>query len=192
MVPDLGLDRVVVYKLNAETAELKQHAKIVVPPGSGPRHMKFHTTGKYVYVLNELTLTVSVFEFDATNATFKNIQLIETLPDDEKDKHLNSAAEIRVHPTGRFVYTSNRGHDSITVFSVDQKTGKLMLVEREPIRGSVPRNFNIDPSGKWLIAAGQSSNTLALFEIDLASGQLIFTRKVVNVPAPICVLFGPE
>lgn len=192
MVPDLGLDRVVVYELDAKTAQLKPHGKVVVPPGSGPRHMKFHTSGKYVYVLNELTLTVSVFEYDANNGEFKNIQLIETLPNDQKDKHLNSAAEIRVHPNGRFVYTSNRGHDSITVFSVDQKSGKLAFVEREHIRGSTPRNFNIDPSGNWLIAAGQRSNTLALFEIEQNSGALIFTRKVVNVPAPICVLFGSK
>ncbi len=192
MVPDLGLDRVVVYELDSETAKLKHHSRIEVPPGSGPRHMKFHTTGKYVYVLNELAMTVSVFEYDATNADFKNIQLVETLPEDQKDKHLNSAAEIRVHPTGRFVYASNRGHDSITVFSVDPETGKLTLVEREPVRGCFPRNFNIDPSGKWLIAAGQYSNTLSLFEIDQESGELTSTRKVVNAPAPICVVFAPE
>ena len=192
MVPDLGMDRVVVYELNAETAELKPLAKIAVPPGSGPRHMKFHTSGKYAYVLNELTLTISVFEYNAADATFKEIQLIETLPNDKKDRHLNSAAEIRVHPSGRFVYSSNRGHDSISVFSVDLTTGKLTFVEREAIRGAWPRNFNIDPSGKWLIAAGRYSNTLALFEIDQESGELIFTRKVVNVPAPICVMFGSE
>ena len=192
MVPDLGQDRVVVYELNAENARLKLHSKLVVPPGSGPRHMKFHDNGKYLYVLNELSLTVSVFEYDATSGVAKNIQLIETLPRDLKDKHLNSAAEIRIHPNGKFVYTSNRGHDSITVFSVDPNTGKLAFVEREHIRGSIPRNFNIEPSGKWLIAAGQNSNTLALFEIDPTSGELVFSRKIVNVPAPICVLFESE
>jgi len=192
MVPDLGLDRVVVYELDDETARLKLHSKLVVPPGSGPRHMKFDDNGKHLYGLNELSLTVSVFEYDATNGAAKNIQLIETLPEDKKDKHLNSAAEIRIHPSGKFVYTSNRGHDSITVFSVDPNSGKLAFVEREHIRGSIPRNFNIDSSGKWLIAAGQTSNTLALFEIDPTSGELVFTRKIVNVPAPICVLFESE
>jgi 6-phosphogluconolactonase len=191
MVPDLGTDRVVVYELDAATAKLKPHSKIALPPGSGTRHMKFHTSGKYSYVLNELALTISVFAYDVESGGFKEIQLIETLPADQMDKHSHSAAEIRVHPTGKFVYSSNRGHDSISVFSVDQETGKLTLVEREHIRGSIPRNFNLDPSGMWLIAAGQSSNTLALFEIDQASGELIFTRKIVNVPAPICVLFGP-
>lgn len=190
MVPDLGMDRVVVYELDAATAKLKPHSKIAVPPGSGPRHMKFHTSGKFAYVLNELTLTISVFEYDAESGGFKEIQLIETLPEDQKDKHLQSAAEIRVHPMGKFVYSSNRGHDSISVFSVDQETGKLTFVEREHIRGSIPRNFNLDPSGKWLIAAGQTSNTLALFEVDQATGELVFTRNMVNVPKPICILFG--
>ena len=192
MVPDLGLDQVVVYELDSETAKLKPHSKVAVPPGSGPRHMKFHTSGKFAFVLNELTLTISVFKFDAMTGAFERIQLIETLPPELKDKHLNSAAEIRVHPSGQFVYSSNRGHDSITVFAVDQETGKLTFVERESIRGSWPRNFNIDPTGKWLIAAGQRSNTLSVFEIEQETGELVFTRNVVNVPEPICVLFGRQ
>ncbi|MFT5303043.1 MAG: 6-phosphogluconolactonase [Mariniblastus sp.] len=192
MVPDLGLDRVVVYALDHASAELKLHAKIEVPPGSGPRHMKFHPNGKYAYVLNELSLTVSVFEYGAEDASFKNIQLIETLSPEDKDRFLNSAAEIRVHPSGKFVYSSNRGHDSISVFSVDPSTGKLRFVEHEAIRGACPRNFNLDPSGKWLIAAGQHSNTLALFEIDQTTGKLTFARKSLNVQAPICVLFGKD
>ena len=109
-----------------------------------------------------------------------------------KDKHLNSAAEIRVHPSGKYVYTSNRGHDSITVFSIDESTGQLTFVEREHIRGATPRNFNIDPSGKWLLAAGQRSNTLAVFEIDPESGKLVYARQCVNIPNPICVLFTHE
>jgi 6-phosphogluconolactonase len=189
MVPDLGMDRVVVYELDAETGKLTSHSKVAVPPGSGPRHMKFHPLGRFVYVLNELTLTVSVFEYDASAAVFKNIQLIESLPEELKNKNPNSAAEIRVHPTGKFIYTSNRGHDSISVFSVDQQTGKLEFVEREPIRGSWPRNFNIDPTGNWLVAAGARSNTLSLFEINTDTGRLGFTQNIVNVPSPICVLF---
>jgi len=192
MVPDLGLDQVVVYEIDSETAKLQPHSKVAVPPGSGPRHMKFHTSGKYAFVLNELKLTISVFKFDAVTGAFENIQLIETLPEELKDKHLNSAAEIRVHPSGRFVYSSNRGHDSVTVFAVDQETGELTFVERESIRGSWPRNFNIDPTGKWLIAAGQRSNTLSLFEIEQDTGELVSTRNIVNVPAPICVMFGRQ
>jgi 6-phosphogluconolactonase len=192
-VPDLGADRVFAYELDAEQASLKLHSKIPVPPGSGPRHMKFHTTGKYVYVLNELALTISVFEYDAEKAEFKDIQLIKTLSEEAKAKEKqNTAAEIRVHPSGKFVYSSNRGHDSISVFSVDQATGKLTLVEQVHVRGAWPRNFNLDPSGKWLIAAGQNSNTLSLFEVDQESGKLTYTQKTVNVPAPICVLFENE
>ena len=190
MVPDLGKDAVVVYKLDSETGKAQKHSEIPSPPGAGPRHMKFHNSGKYAYVLNELTLSVSVFEYDATDAKFKKLQEIESLPKDLKDEKLHSAAEIRIHPTGKFVYTSNRGHDSITVFAVDQKSGKLSFVQRESIRGAWPRNFNIDPSGKWLLAAGRHTNTLTLFSIDQETGKLAYARKSVNVPAPICVVFG--
>ena len=132
-----------------------------------------------------------MFEYGAENAEFKEIQVIETLPEKVKAKEsFNSAAEIRIHPSGNFVYTSNRGNDSITVFSVDQATGKLTFVEREAIRGSWPRNFNLDPTGKWLIAAGQHSNTLTLFNVDQKTGELTFARESVDVPQPICVLFG--
>ena len=191
-VPDLGKDAVVVYELEHNSGKIKKHHEVTLPPGSGPRHMKFHTSGNYVYVLNELALTISVFKYDPESAVFTKLQLIETLPDDLKDKHLNSAAEIRVHPSGKFVYSSNRGHDSISVFAVNESTGKLTFVEREPIRGAFPRNFNIDPSGKWLIAGGQHSNSLTVFEIDPTDGSLIYNRVFVSVPSPICILFGPE
>lgn len=192
MVPDLGMDRVFVYGLDSNTGQLKLKSKVPLPPGSGPRHMKFHPSGAYAFVLNELTLTLSVFRYDPSNASLKARTVVATLPPALKDKHLNSAAEIRVHPKGRFVYASNRGHDSIAVFSFDEDTGELRLIERESIRGAWPRNFNIDPTGKWLIAAGQRSNTLALFEIDQVTGELVFTRQLVNLPAPICVLFESE
>ena len=190
MVPDLGKDAVVVYKLDLETGKLEKHSEIPSPPGAGPRHMKFHGSGKFAYVLNELTLSVSVFEYEAEGAKFKKIQEIEALPDELKDEQLHSAAEIRIHPSGKFLYTSNRGHDSITVFAVEQDTGKLEFVQRESVRGAWPRNFNIDPSGKWLLAAGRHTNTLTLFSIDQETGKLAYARKSVNVPAPICVVFG--
>ena len=190
MVPDLGKDAVVVYKLDSETGKIQKHDEIPSPPGAGPRHMKFHGSGKYAYVLNELTLSVSVFEYDPADAKFKKLQEIEALPDELKDEQLQSAAEIRIHPSGKFVYTSNRGHDSITVFAVDQESGKLEFVQRESIRGAWPRNFNIDPSGKWLLAAGRHTNTLTLFSIDEETGKLAYARKSVNVPAPICVVFA--
>lgn len=189
-VPDLGLDQVVVYKLDSANAALEQTGTANLSPGAGPRHMKFHANGKFAYILNELSMTIAVFHFDEVLGQFALVQEIASLPDELKDKNLNSAAEIRIHANGKFVYTSNRGHDSISVYSIDQESGKLTFVQREAIRGSWPRNFNLDPSGKWLIAAGRYSNTLSLFEVDQATGKLTFTRKVVNVPEPICVLFG--
>ena len=191
-VPDLGLDQVVVYQLDASNLALTRKSAVSLAPGAGPRHMKFHANGKFAYVLNELAMTLTVFRFDETTGTFTELQTIDSLPAELKDRLLNSAAEVRIHPNGKFVYTSNRGHDSISVYSVDLASGKLTFIQREAIRGSWPRNFNIDPSGKWLIAAGRYSNTLSLFEVDESTGKLTFTRKVVNVPEPICVLFGSK
>lgn len=191
-VPDLGLDQVVIWNFENENGKpkLTNHGAGVCPPGSGPRHMKFSPDGDIVYVLNELSLTVTVFQYDAAAGTMTAIQTIPTLSEAQKAKEsFNSASEIRVHPTGKFVYAANRGHDSITVFSVDPETSKLTLVEQEPIRGGWPRNFNIDPSGKWLVAAGRDSHTASVFAIDPETGELQYGRMMQTVPAPICVLF---
>ncbi len=187
-VPDLGLDQVACYKLNGSNGKLTKDVAWDVPPGSGPRHMKFHPNGKFAYVLNEFTLTVSVFFREAPVDSFTKIQDVRTLPDPLKDKRLNAAAEIRIHPNGQFVYTSNRGHDSLAVFSIDEVTGGLTFLQRVAIRGSWPRNFNVSPCGNWLIAAGKHSNTLSVFEVG-ADGRLEFTRAIKNAPGPICVEF---
>lgn len=190
-VPDLGMDKVVIYRLDAERADLAPHGFGRLPPGAGPRHMKFHTGGKFIYVLNELALSVTAFAYDAGNGSMAALQTISTVPKQEKAKEkFVSASEIRVHPSGKYVYAANRGHDTITAMSIDPDSGKLALVEREPIRGSWPRNFNVDPTGKWLLAAGRDSNTLAVFEINPETGELTYTRIMVMVPTPICVLFG--
>lgn len=190
-VPDLGMDKVVIYKLDVDNADLTPHGFGQNPPGGGPRHMKFHTSGKFIYVLNELELSVTVFAYDAEQGTMTPIQTIPTVSEEAKAKEaFVSASEIRVHPSGKFVYAANRGHDTITAFRADQATGKLSLIEVEPIRGGWPRNFNIDPTGKWLLAAGRDSNTLAVFSIDPETGELTYTRTMVMVPTPICVLFG--
>lgn len=152
--------------------------------------MKFHPNGKRIYVLNELALSVTVFEYDAEAGKMTPIQTIETLSESVKSKErFNSASEIRIHPNGKFIYTANRGNDTITVFSVDDSTGKLSLVEVEPIRGAWPRNFNLDPTGKWLLAAGQKTNSISIFEINQDTGELEFTMNSVMVPSCICVLF---
>jgi 6-phosphogluconolactonase len=153
--------------------------------------MKFHPNGKFIFVLNELALSVTSFAYDAAAGEMKPVQTIETVPEAEKSKEVFvSASEIRVHPNGKFVYSANRGHDTITAFSVDARNGKLALIEREPVRGSWPRNFNIDPTGRWLLAAGRDSNNIAVFAIDEKSGELTYTRQMVLAPTPICVLFG--
>jgi len=190
-VPDLGMDKVVIYRLDADRADLAPHGFGQLPPGGGPRHMKFHTSGKFIYVLNELELSITAFAYDADEGAMTALQTIPTVPEEEKAKEMFvSASEIRVHPSGRCVYAANRGHDTITAFCIDQDSGKLTLIECEPVRGSWPRNFNIDPTGKWLLAAGRDSNTIAVFAIHAETGELTYTRTMVMVPTPICILFG--
>jgi len=191
-VPDLGLDQVVIYKVDTATAVLTPHGAGVVAPGAGPRHLKFHPNGKWIYVLNELDLTVSLFEWEPTAGTMTLRQTVPTVSAEELARlQFSSASEIRVHPNGKIIYTANRGHDSISVFKLADD-GTMSLVQIEPVRGATPRNFNLDPSGKWLLAAGQDSHTLASFVVDAESGKLTYNRSIVSVPAPICVLMMPE
>jgi 6-phosphogluconolactonase len=190
-VPDLGLDQVVIYRLDADRLSLSTHGLGATPPGGGPRHFKFHPDGRFAYVLNELALSVTVFAYDSSRGQLARVQTIPTLTESQKaGEEFNAASEIRVHPSGKFLYAANRGHDSISVFSIHPDTGKLDLIEVEPIRGSWPRNFNVDPSGRWLIAAGRDSNTLSLFSIDQQTGTLQYQRHSVFCPTPICVTFG--
>ena len=191
-VPDLGMDKVVTYQLGLSPAKLTPHGFGQCSPGGGPRHMKFHPSGQFIYVLNELALSVTTFAYDEQAGLMTPIQTIPTLSEQQKAEEMfNSASEIRVHPSGRFVYAANRGHDTITAFRVDGNSGELSLIEQEPVRGSWPRNFNLDPTGKWLLAAGRDSNTAAIFSIDPQTGELTYTRETAMVPTPICVVFGP-
>jgi 6-phosphogluconolactonase len=192
-VPDLGLDQVVIFRLNdpQKPAKLIPHGFGQCPPGGGPRHMKFHPKGKFVYVLNELASSVTVFAYDAAEGTMNPLQTIPALTEEQKaGEVINAASELHVHPNGRFVYSANRGHDTLARFAVDDSTGKLSFLGHTPIRGGFPRNFNIDPSGQWLLAAGRDSHTIAVFKVDAESGQLYYIREMVMVPFPICVLFG--
>ena len=191
-VPDLGLDQVVAYRVQTEVPfRLTPHGNAAMPAGGGPRHMKFHPSGKWAYVLNELTLAVTACKYDSAAGALTPFETIPALPEETKSREqFNSASEIRVHPSGRFLYTGNRGNDSISVFQINGD-GRLARVQSEPIRGAWPRNFSLDPSGNWLIAAGRDSNSLSVFVVDPQSGRLTYvTRSVVNVPAPICVLIG--
>jgi 6-phosphogluconolactonase len=189
-VPDLGADQVVIYKLDPEKCSLTPHGAGHTPPGSGPRHFVFHPDGRFAYVVNELAITVTAFRYDPAAGTLAEIQTIASLP--EKDKKLpSSAAELYIHPSGKFLYASTRNDDTITTFAADPKTGKLTFVEREPIRGSHPRAFNLDPGGKWLLACGRDSNTISVFRIDQNTGRLTFNDQVVRSPSPISIDLQP-
>lgn len=192
-VPDLGLDRVMIYAVDAGNQTIRSHGFAEVPAGGGPRHMKFHPNGRWVYVLNELDLSVTTFNYDAANGLMEPFQTVPSVPKEQLAKEpFKSASEIRVHPSGRFVYSANRGHDTITAYKVDPASGGLQVIEREHVRGATPRNFNIDPSGRWLLAAGQNSHTLASFAIDSQTGELTYNQSVIHAPSAICVLFEHE
>ena len=191
-VPDLGMDQILIYKVSAETPAIIPHGHAQSVPGGGPRHMKFSVDGRFIYLLNELSLSVTTFAYDAQTGTTKRRSTTPSLNKKTKaNEAFNSASEILTHPNGKFVYSANRGHDSITVYTANQRTGKLKVSEVESIRGSWPRNINLDPTGKWLLAAGAHSNTISIFAIDQETGNLTFqTRGLVNVPGPICILFN--
>lgn len=186
---DLGVDKMFIYRLDADRGILEANdpASVSLAPGAGPRHFVFHPTGRFAYAVNELNNTVTAFTYDAAMGRLDTIQSIGTLPEDFSEP--NTTAEIRVHPSGKFLYASNRGHDSIAVFAVDADTGRLTSLGQTATQGSTPRNFNLDPTGRFLIAANQASNNLAVFRINPDSGALEFTGQVVEVPTPVCVLF---
>ena len=187
--PDLGADKTLVFKFDPASSSLTPNdpAQLIAPPGSGPRHMAFSADEKNAYVINELTNTVTVAEFDEKTGVFTDIQNIATLPADFKEN--NTTAEIEVHPGGGFVYGSNRGHDSIVVYKRDKETGKLTFVQHAPCGGKAPRHFKIDPSGKWLICGHQDSNTISVLPIDQGTGELGEPQSTVKAPTPICILF---
>ena len=189
VVCDLGIDKVLIHSLDAASATISPHAATAVAPGAGPRHFAFHPDGRHAYAINELDLTVTAFDFDPREGTLKPVQTLSTLPDEITDRAGFSTAEIAVHPSGKFLYGSNRGHDSIAMFAIDQPTGRLTFLGVEPIRGKTPRNFALDPSGKWLLAAGQDSHSVSIFTIDQTSGRLSFTGRTTPVPAPVCITF---
>jgi len=189
-VCDLGLDRVKIYKIDHEKRELVEHGEAVCKPGGGPRHMKFHPRGKHAFVLNELAMSLSVFDYDASSGNMQLKQTVKTIPDSSVEKEVfNSASEILVHPSGKFVYSANRGNDTISVFEFNEAAGELTRIQIEPVRGSWPRNINLSPDGNWLIAAGADSNSAAPFKVDTETGLLTYVRGSKYVPHPICVLF---
>ncbi len=186
---DLGLDKIMIYRLDEAQGALtpNEPAYAALKPGAGPRHFAFHPGGQFAYVVNELDNTVTAFSYDAASGKLETLHSVGTLPADFNGE--NSTAEIRVHPSGRYVYCSNRGHDSIAIFSVDSASGRLTPLGHTPTRGRVPRNFNIDPSGEYLLAANQESGTVAVFHINLDTGLLEPLGDPMGVHTPVCVLF---
>lgn len=193
LTADLGMDRVLVYPLDPAQDGIIANAaqSVALPPGSGPRHLAFHPNGKFVYVINELLCTLAVFSYGARDGQLREMQSLSTLPAGEAVKQGTSTAEVVVHPSGRFVYGSNRGHDSIAVFAADVTTGKLTHVANEPTLGRTPRHFAIDPTGAWLLAENQGSDTVVVFRIDLQTGKLRATGQILDVPVPVCAVFVP-
>jgi 6-phosphogluconolactonase len=189
---DLGLDKILIYRFDASKGMLTPNdpAFVKVAPGAGPRHFAFHPRGKFAYVINEINLTVTAFAYDAQRGALKSMQTISTLPSDITDTHGFSTAEVRVHPTGKFLYGSNRGHDSIVVFSIDKKTGRLTHVENQPTGGKNPRNFAIDPTGAFLLAENQSSGSIVVLKVDPTSGKLTETGSILAIPSPVCIKFA--
>ncbi|MCC6152351.1 MAG: lactonase family protein, partial [Candidatus Hydrogenedentes bacterium] len=187
VVADLGVDKLMIYRYDAAAGSLTATEPAVLKPGAGPRHTKFHPTLPVLYSVNELGNSVTVFSFDAASGATKELQTVGTLPSDFSGT--NTTAEIRVHPSGKFVYVSNRGHDSIAVFGVDSGSGKLLGHGQTSTGGSTPRNFNVDPMGNYLIAANQKSENVVTFTVDGKTGVLKQVGDALSVPAPVCVLF---
>lgn len=191
LVTDLGVDKVFVYRFNARDGSLTPNDPpfAAVAPGSGPRHVKFHPNARWAYVVNEMASTVCAFDWNTTNGALTELQTASALPEDFKGA--NTGAEIEVHPNGKFLYASNRGHDSLAVFAIDQKTGQLTLVEHVSCGGKTPRFFNFDPTGKWLLCSNHGSDNTVVFRVDPATGRLTQTGPPVTVPYPFCQQFLP-
>ncbi len=185
---DLGLDKVLTYRLDTAKGSLTLNSSVSIKPGEGPRHLAFHPNGHWVYVINEMGSSMTALAYDDEKSALKELQMVSTLPADFKGH--NSGAEVQMHPSGKFVYGSNRGHDSIAVFSINEKSGNLTPLGHQSTQGKTPRHFAIDPKGKWLLAENQDSDTIVVFGIDATSGMLRETGQTVEVGKPVCVVFA--
>ena len=188
-VADLGIDKIMIYRLDIEKGTIVANSPpfVKVKPGAGPRHFAFHTNGKYAYVINELDCTVTAFTYNSVSGALTEIQTVTTLPNEFEGS--NACAEVRVHPSGKFLYGSNRGHDSIVVYRVDPDRGTLTFVEHETADIKTPRNFNIDPAGRFCLVANQGKDSVVVFRIDQQTGVLEPTRHKISVARPVCVRF---
>ncbi len=192
VVADLGLDQLRVYRFDPAKGTLtaNEPPSASVAAGSGPRHFAFHPSGKHAFAINELTSTLTAFSYDSQKGVLRELQTLSTLPQDFKGN--NSTAEVQVHPSGKFVYGSNRGHDSIAIFAFDPETGKMTAAGHESTQGKTPRNFALDPTGTYLLAENQASDSIVVFRIDPKTGSLKATGHKVEIPSPVCIRMMPR
>ncbi len=190
---DLGTDRLFVYRFDGTKGTFTPNnpPTATLAPGAGPRHFALHRNGRDAYVLNELNSTLAHFHYDGQKGTFAPQEVVSTLPEGA-GKIENSTAEVFIHPNGKFLYASNRGHDSIALFSLDPASGRPTLVETVSSKGKHPRNFALDPAGKWMIVANQHTDNVAVYAIDGQTGKLIPTGEELTIPAPVCIVFAPR
>ncbi|MBA2598397.1 MAG: lactonase family protein [Chloroflexia bacterium] len=192
LVSDLGGDRLYLYRLDTGMGDLVPNeegmASVAAVAGDGPRHFAFAPDGRHLYAINELASTLTVYSYDGERGVLRPVQTVATLPDGFTGE--NSCAHVVVSPDGRFVYGSNRGHDSIAIWAIDGEGGTVVSVGHEPTRGKTPRGFAIDPSGSWLVAANQDSGTIVTFRRDRESGTLSATGDVTETPSPVAILFS--
>jgi 6-phosphogluconolactonase len=190
-VCDLGIDKVMIYRFDKVSGKLTPNAQpfASLKPGAGPRHLTFHPHGRYAYVINELNSTITAFSYNKGQGTLSELQSVPTLPADFSGE--NSCADIHVHPSGGRLYGSNRGHDSIVVYAIDERTGKLNYLQHHPTGGHTPRNFAIDPTGKFLLMANQRTDNVTVAHIDALSGRLTPTGQSAEIPAPVCLKMIP-
>ena len=191
-VADLGMDKIMVYKLDLEGGKLLANDVpwIKEKAGAGPRHFDFHPDGGHAYVINELGSTVTAFDYEPESGLLRAKQTVSTLP--ESFVGTSHCADVHVSPSGKFLYGSNRGHDSIAIFAIDQSSGELTFVDHESTQGKTPRNFAIEPAGNFLLAANQDSDTIVTFRVDQETGRLEPTGQVTQVPMPVCIKVIPN
>jgi 6-phosphogluconolactonase len=190
-VPDLGLDQVLIYRIDAKAGTIAPAAPpfAAVPPGSGPRHIAISRDGRHAYVITEMLCTIDAFDRDTTSGALTPTQTISTLPPGQAVEKGFSTAEVLLHPSGKFIYGSNRGHNSLVVYSVDPASGKLTLVQHVPTGGKTPRAFNLDPSGRFVIAGNQDSDQIVVFRIDPAKGTLTPAGQPIALGKPVSFEF---
>jgi 6-phosphogluconolactonase len=187
--PDLGIDKVMIYRVDLKNGKLIPNGFFATKAGAGPRHFVFHPSGKFAYVINELDSTLTALAYDKEKGALAELQTVSALPPGFSGT--SYCADVHVHPSGKFLYGSNRGHDSIVAFAIDQNTGKLNLIAHESTRGKWPRNFAINPAGESLLVANQNTDNVVAFRIDQQTGKLTATGQTTEIPAPVCLKFIP-